>query len=87
MSSANAEPGAVRHPFVPLSQRPISALRARAVELRQMAQSATTALTRTSLLTLAERFDDLADRRLQDMAPADDADTPVCDYLQPAQPV
>jgi hypothetical protein len=41
----------------------IDALRARAVRYREMAQSATNEATRSSLLRLAERFEDLARRK------------------------
>jgi hypothetical protein len=80
MSSTDAASGKARYNFVPLSQRPIGALRARAEELRLMARTATTVGTQIALLTLADRFDDLADRRVLD------AKAPVCDHLQPAQP-
>ncbi len=49
--------------MVPLSQRTFTGLRARAVELRRMAHTATTQETRAALLVLAARFDALADRR------------------------
>lgn len=52
--------------LIPLSERSISGLRARAAELRQMAQTATMEETRLSLLVLAARFDALADKRVVD---------------------
>jgi hypothetical protein len=80
MSSTDAASAKMRYHFVPLSQRPISVLRARAEELRLMARTATTVGTQMALLTLADRFNDLADRRVLE------AEAPVCDHLQPAQP-
>jgi hypothetical protein len=50
-------------PFIPPSQRPVVALRARAGELRRMAQTATSAHTEAALVMLAQRFDALADKR------------------------
>ena len=47
----------------PLAERTSNELRARAAELRRMAATATTADTRASLESLAERFTVLADRR------------------------
>jgi hypothetical protein len=47
----------------PLSQQSINQLCERAVELRQMAQTATTEAVRAALLALAARFDALVDKR------------------------
>jgi len=49
--------------LLPLSKRPISALRSRADELRGMARTASTPQVRDALLRLADRFAALADER------------------------
>ncbi len=55
--------------FVPLSERPLHQLRARAIEFRQMARTARTADVQASLLMLADRYDDLADKRAWEIRP------------------
>jgi hypothetical protein len=47
----------------PLSERSLAEVRARAEEFRAMAETATTQTVRDSLRKLAERLDNLADRR------------------------
>jgi len=47
----------------PLSERSLPEIRARAEEFRRMAETATTQTVRDSLRGLAERLDNLADRR------------------------
>ena len=70
---------------IPLSLRTSSELRARAVQLRRMASTATTADTRASLEALAIRFTALAERREADelgTAPGHEqsgGSTPQCD--------
>jgi hypothetical protein len=56
--------------LIPLSERPSSALRAKAAELRQMARTAKMEETRSALLVLAARFDALADKRVMDCGKA-----------------
>jgi hypothetical protein len=51
--------------WVPLSQRSVAELRARAAEYRQCADTARTLLATNGLLKLAQRFDALADQREQ----------------------
>ena len=46
-----------------LSDRPIEELRAKAAEYRRMAETATTEDVRTALQRIAERLDEMADRR------------------------
>jgi len=57
-----------RDSYVRLSERSVRELRARADELRELARSASTANDRTALLRLADRFDELAEQRANDMS-------------------
>jgi|ERR1700744_4792519 hypothetical protein len=50
----------------PLAERSLAEIRARADEFRRMAETATTRTVRDSLRKIAERLDNLADRREQD---------------------
>jgi hypothetical protein len=49
----------------PLSAQPVGYLRARAAELRSMATTAHSIIAATGLVRLAERFEDMAARRLR----------------------
>jgi (p)ppGpp synthase/HD superfamily hydrolase len=54
---------------VPLSKRSLSELRAKANEMRQMAQTATTAEVRAALLKLADRYDAMVTKREKQATP------------------
>jgi hypothetical protein len=52
-------------PSLPLSVQPVGYLLLRAAELRSMAMTARTTITAAALARLAERFEDMAARRLK----------------------
>ena len=54
-------------PMSPYTDIPVEHMRARAAEIRQMAQTATTEETRIALLALADRFVALADEHSVDL--------------------